>query len=122
MEAVTVAKLGWRLTVRTKIKQCSLIVCLFLFLFVVIGGGLHLKPGGAFVAAATGTRLLIYMFNRRLARERIESDLWPPRKLIQLHAMPHLSSVHVRSRTSLAIDQQMCAPIGGDGVPACAST
>jgi multisubunit Na+/H+ antiporter MnhB subunit len=66
--------------VRTKIKQCSLIVCLFIFLFVVIGGGLHLSPGGAFIAAATGTPLLIYMFNRRLARERIEPDLWPPRK------------------------------------------
>jgi len=61
---------------RTKIKQYSLIVCMFLFLFVVIGGGLHLNPGGAFIAAATGTPLLIYVFNRRLARERIEPDLW----------------------------------------------
>ncbi len=63
---------------RTKIKQYSLIVCLFLFLFVVIGGGLHLNPGGAFIAAATGTPLLIFVFNRRLARERIEPDLGPP--------------------------------------------
>ena len=69
-----------RLTVRTKIKQYSLIVCLFLFLFVVIGGGLHLNPGGAFIAAATGTPLLIYVFNRRLVREGIEPDLCPPRK------------------------------------------
>jgi hypothetical protein len=66
--------------VRTKIKQYSLIVCLFLFLFVMIGGGLHLNPGGAFIAAATGTPLLIYAFNRRLVRERIEPDLCPPRK------------------------------------------
>ena len=51
----------------TKIKQGSLVVCLFLFLFVVIGGGLHLNPGGAFLAAATGTRLVIYVFNRRWA-------------------------------------------------------
>lgn len=65
---------------RTKIKQYSLIVCLFLFLFVVIGGGLHLNPGGAFIAAATGTPLLIYVFNRGLAREEIEPDLCPPRK------------------------------------------
>ncbi|MGB9071090.1 MAG: hypothetical protein WCC22_00335 [Terriglobales bacterium] len=65
---------------RTKIKQYSLILCLFLFLFVVIGGGLHLNPGGAFIAAATGTPLLIYVFNRRLARERIEQDLCPRRK------------------------------------------
>jgi hypothetical protein len=66
--------------VRAKFKQTLLIVCLFLFLFVVIGGGLHLNPGGAFIAAATGTPLLIYAFNRRLVRERIEQDLCPPRK------------------------------------------
>jgi hypothetical protein len=47
-----------------KIKQGSLIVCLFLFLFVVIGGGLHLNPGGALLAAATGTPLVIHAFNR----------------------------------------------------------
>jgi hypothetical protein len=66
--------------VRAKIKQTLLIVCLFLFLFVVIGSGLHLNPGGAFIAAATGTPLLIYVFNRRLARGRVEPDLCPPRK------------------------------------------
>ena len=49
----------------TKIKHGSLVVCLFLFLFVVIGGGLHLNPGGAFLAAATGTPLVIHVFNRR---------------------------------------------------------
>jgi len=51
----------------TKIRQGSLVVCLFLFLFVVIGGGLHLNPGGAFLAAATGTPLAIHVFNRRWA-------------------------------------------------------
>jgi len=61
--------------VRAKIKQTLLIVCLFLFLFVVIGSGLHLNPGGAFIAAATGTPLLIYVFNRRLALGRVEPDL-----------------------------------------------
>jgi hypothetical protein len=66
--------------VRRKIKQYSLIVCLFLFLFVVIGGGLHLNPGGAFIAAATGTPLLIYVFNRGLAREGIEPDSCTPQK------------------------------------------
>jgi hypothetical protein len=49
--------------VRTKVKRISLGVCLFVFLFVVIGGGLHLSPGGAFLAAATGTPLLIHMLN-----------------------------------------------------------
>ncbi len=51
----------------TKTKQGALVVCLFLFLFVVIGGGLHLNPGGAFLAAATGTPLVIHVFNRRWA-------------------------------------------------------
>ncbi len=60
---------------RAKIKQTLLIVCLFLFLFVVIGSGLHLEPGGALIAAATGTPLLVYVFNRRLARGRVELDL-----------------------------------------------
>jgi hypothetical protein len=61
--------------VRTKIKQCSLILCLFLFLFVVIGGGLHLNPGGAFIAAATGTPLLVYVFNRRSASGIVGPEL-----------------------------------------------
>lgn len=48
----------------TKAKQASLVVCLFLFLFVVIGTGLHLNPGGAFLAAVTGTPLVIHLLNR----------------------------------------------------------
>jgi hypothetical protein len=51
--------------VRNKVKRISLGVCLFVFLFVVIGGGLHLSRGGAFLAAATGTPLLIHMLNRQ---------------------------------------------------------
>jgi O-antigen/teichoic acid export membrane protein len=65
-----------RVIVREKIKQGSLIICLFLFLFVVIGSGLHLNPGGAFLAAATGTPLLIYFFNRRWPL-RVEHDPVP---------------------------------------------
>jgi hypothetical protein len=61
--------------VRTKLKQCSLILCLFLFLFVVIGGGLHLNPGGALIAAATGTPLLVYAFNRRSASRFVEPHM-----------------------------------------------
>ena len=48
-----------------KVKNYSLVVCLFVFLFVVVGGGLHMNPGGALLAAATGTPLMIYAFNRR---------------------------------------------------------
>lgn len=61
----------------TKIKHGSLVVCLFLFLFVVIGGGLHLKPGGAFLAAATGTPLVVHVFNRRWAGSALELPLSP---------------------------------------------
>lgn len=61
----------------TKTKQGALVVCLFLFLFVVIGGGLHLNPGGAFLAAATGTPLVIHVFNRRWAGRRVEPNPTP---------------------------------------------
>jgi hypothetical protein len=50
--------------VLTKFKQISLVICLFLFLLVVVGGSLHLNPGGAFLAAATGTPLVIHVFKR----------------------------------------------------------
>ena len=50
---------------RSKARNYSLVFCLFVFLFVIIGGGLHLNPGGAFLAAATGTPLVICVFNRR---------------------------------------------------------
>ena len=32
---------------------------------MIIGGGLHLAPGGAFPAAATGTPQMIYIFHRK---------------------------------------------------------
>ena len=47
------------------LKSYALVICLFVFLFVIIGGGLHLAPGGAFLAAVTGTPLVIYAFHRR---------------------------------------------------------
>ena len=48
-----------------KVKNYALVFCLFVFLFVTIGGGLHMNAGGAFLAAATGTPLMIYAFNRK---------------------------------------------------------
>ena len=57
-----------------RIKEVVLITCLFLFLFVVIGGGLHLNPGGAFLAAATGTPLVIHFFNRRFSPREFERE------------------------------------------------
>ncbi len=47
-----------------RLKRFSLVLCLFVFLFVVIGGGFHLNPGGALAAALSGTPLVIYVFNR----------------------------------------------------------
>jgi hypothetical protein len=61
-----------------KVKQWSLIACLFLFLFVVIGSGLHLNPAGAFLAAVTGTPLVLHFFNRRCSLPReFERDPFP---------------------------------------------
>ena len=48
---------------RQRVKEMLLIICLFLFLLLVIGGGLHLNPTGAFLAAGTGTPLIIHAFN-----------------------------------------------------------
>ena len=50
----------------SKAKNYSLVFCLFVFLFMIIGGGLHLNPGGAFLAAAGGTPLVIYVFHRKV--------------------------------------------------------
>jgi len=47
-----------------KLKSKFLGLSLFLFLLVVLGGGLHLNPAGALVAAATGTPLIIHAFHR----------------------------------------------------------
>jgi len=58
-----------------KMKQYALGACLFTFLFVVIGGGLHLNPGGAFLAALSGTPLMIHIFNRWLENQTGGRDL-----------------------------------------------
>ena len=50
-----------------RLKNYALVACLFVFLFVIIGGGFHLNPGGAFIAALSGTPLVIYAFNHRSA-------------------------------------------------------
>lgn len=48
---------------RQKVKEAFLIICLFLFLLIVVGGGLHLNPAGAFMAALSGTPLILHVFN-----------------------------------------------------------
>ena len=49
---------------RRKLKLYCLGWCLFVFLFVVIGGGLHLGAGGALLGAMSGTPLVIFAYNR----------------------------------------------------------
>jgi hypothetical protein len=48
---------------KRRTKEALLVVCLFLFLFVVVGGGMHLSPSGAFLAALTATPLMVRVFN-----------------------------------------------------------
>jgi hypothetical protein len=50
-----------------RLKNYALVICLFVFLFVILGGGLHLAPGGAFLAAVTGTPLVIFAFQSRFS-------------------------------------------------------
>jgi Flp pilus assembly protein TadB len=57
-----------RRLLREKLKNYALVCCLFVFLFVVLGGGLRLNPGGAFLGAATGTPLIICGFSRLCGR------------------------------------------------------
>ena len=47
-----------------RLKNYTLVVCLFVFLFVCIGNDLHLSPGAAFMGALSGTPLVIFAFNR----------------------------------------------------------
>jgi len=65
-------------------KETSLIICLFLFLLVVLGGGLHLSASGALLAAVTGTPLIVYVFNvwRRRSCEAAPSS----HRIMSLHA------------------------------------
>ena len=58
-----------------KIKNYALVTCLFVFLFVIIGGGFHLTAGAAFIAAVTGSPLVIYAFKHRCnAQTRVAEE------------------------------------------------
>jgi len=46
-----------------KLKNYALVICLFVFLFVVIGNGLHLTPAGSLIAAMSGTPLAVFAFS-----------------------------------------------------------
>ena len=57
-----------------RLKKYVLVICLFVFLFVIIGGGLHLATGGAFVAALTGTPLAIFAFQSRFGQGLLHAN------------------------------------------------
>jgi len=48
----------------SRLRSCSIAASIFVFLFVVVGAGLHLKPLGAFLAALSGSFLVIHGVNR----------------------------------------------------------
>ena len=60
-----------------RLKNYALVICLFVFLFVIIGGGLHLNPSGAFLAAVTGTPLVVYAFHRKVKGASRHEDALP---------------------------------------------
>ncbi|HXW14812.1 MAG TPA: hypothetical protein VEN79_09910 [Terriglobia bacterium] len=47
-----------------RLKSFSLAACLFVFLFVVVGASLRLRPMGAFLAALSGTFLVLHGMKR----------------------------------------------------------
>jgi len=47
-----------------KLKRHGLFLCLFVFLYVILGSGLRLSPAGALAAALSGAPLVIFAFNR----------------------------------------------------------
>ena len=60
-----------------RLKNLALVICLFVFLFVIIGGGLHLNPSSAFLAAVTGTPLVIYVFHRKVDKASRQEEVPP---------------------------------------------
>ena len=62
---------------RQKFNQVLLVLCLFLFLLVVLGGALRLNPSGALLAAATGTPLVIHVFSRWARDSEIQTSNAP---------------------------------------------
>ena len=60
-----------------RLKNYALVICPFVFLFVILGGGLHLNPSGAFLAAATGTPLAIYIFRCRTSTASRQAEVLP---------------------------------------------
>ena len=73
-----------------KLKNYSLVICLFVFLFLSLGNGLHLTPTVAFLNALSGTPLVIFAFNRWWAaryRDEVRKEE-PASRIVQLRERP----------------------------------
>ena len=74
-----------------RLKNYTLVVCLFVFLFVCIGNDLHLSPVAAFMGALSGTPLVIVAFNRwcdgRCRKEEARKEV-PGSEIIPLRERP----------------------------------
>jgi hypothetical protein len=74
-----------------RLKNFGLVTCLFVFLFVSVGNGLHLTPGAAFIGALSGTPLVVFAFNRwcdaRCWREEARREE-PGSKIFSLRERP----------------------------------
>ena len=58
-----------------RLKNCALVICLFVFLFVIIGGGLHHgpRPASGTMSAADGA-LIVAMAVRLYLNATVPSD------------------------------------------------
>ena len=57
-----------------KLKNYLLVICLFTFLFVTLGNGLHLTPVASLIAAMSGSPLVIFAFGRWHEAQRRGKD------------------------------------------------
>jgi len=57
-----------------KLRRYGLLLCLFVFLYVILGSGLRLFPAGALAAALSGAPLVIFAFNRWAATRVHEQE------------------------------------------------
>jgi len=76
-----------------RVKDASLVVCLFLVLLVIFSSCLQATPVGALIGALAGTPVLVHMFNR-LA----------PRRENQPESLPHASTYQPTGLTVLRTD------------------
>ncbi len=53
-----------------RVKDVTLVLCLFIFLLIVFGGCFRATPAAAFFGALAGTPVLVHAFNRLVPRRK----------------------------------------------------